>query len=71
MHNLTDPKPPPASLTLRPSVDCALYRTRPGRLARSGEGLNDADQHHIDEAIYSLALDKYQHRHLDELSGEQ
>src|SRR5690554_7808619 len=42
-----------------------------GRFPHSGGRLTDADQQHIDEAIYYLALDEYQHRHLDELSGGQ
>lgn len=42
-----------------------------GRFPHSAGRLTDADQQHIDEAIYYLALDEYQHRHLDELSGGQ
>lgn len=42
-----------------------------GRFPHSGGRLTDVDQQHIDEAIHYLALEEYQHRHLDELSGGQ
>lgn len=42
-----------------------------GRFPHSGGRLTDTDQQHIDEAIHYLALEEYQHRHLDELSGGQ
>lgn len=42
-----------------------------GRFPHSGGRLTDADQKHIDEALYYLNLHEYQHRHLDELSGGQ
>ena len=42
-----------------------------GRFPHSGGRLTEVDQQHIDEAIHYLALEEYQHRHLDELSGGQ
>lgn len=54
--------------TLRLSVrDLVAF----GRFPHSAGRLTAEDQVHIDEAIHYLALEEYQHRHLDELSGGQ
>lgn len=42
-----------------------------GRFPHSGGRLTATDQEHINEAIYYLNLEEYQHRHIDELSGGQ